>query len=105
MIWLLSRNTANQIRTSIVSKKQSLPPSMNCAKNSDVVAAKSVVVCWAMGLTQHRNSVATIREIVNFLFSRQHRAAWRGTVAHSRSQQRPGRPHDGDLGEDARFVP
>jgi molybdopterin-dependent oxidoreductase alpha subunit len=36
----------------------------------DVVAAKSVVVCWAMGLTQHRNSVATIREIVNFLLVR-----------------------------------
>jgi molybdopterin-dependent oxidoreductase alpha subunit len=36
----------------------------------DVVAAKSVVVCWAMGLTQHRNSVATIREIVNFLLLR-----------------------------------
>src|SRR5665213_2216650 len=33
---------------------------------SDVVAAKSVVVTWAMGLTQHRNAVATIREIVNF---------------------------------------
>ncbi len=36
----------------------------------DVVAAKSVIVCWAMGLTQHRNSVATIREIVNFLLLR-----------------------------------
>jgi molybdopterin-dependent oxidoreductase alpha subunit len=36
----------------------------------DVVNAKSVVVCWAMGLTQHRNSVATIREIVNFLLLR-----------------------------------
>ena len=32
-----------------------------------VMEAKSVVVCWAMGLTQHKNSVATIREIVNFL--------------------------------------
>jgi molybdopterin-dependent oxidoreductase alpha subunit len=37
---------------------------------SDVIAADSVVVCWAMGLTQHRNSVATIREIVNFLLLR-----------------------------------
>ncbi|MFI7130951.1 FdhF/YdeP family oxidoreductase [Nonomuraea sp. NPDC050153] len=33
---------------------------------ADVRAAGSVVVCWAMGLTQHRNSVATIREVVNF---------------------------------------
>jgi molybdopterin-dependent oxidoreductase alpha subunit len=37
---------------------------------TDVVAADSVVVCWAMGLTQHRNAVATIREIVNFLLLR-----------------------------------
>ncbi|HVA52032.1 MAG TPA: FdhF/YdeP family oxidoreductase [Acidimicrobiales bacterium] len=37
---------------------------------SDVVAANSVVVTWAMGLTQHRNAVATIREIVNFLLLR-----------------------------------
>ena len=27
-------------------------------------------MCWAMGLTQHRNAVATIREIVNFLLLR-----------------------------------
>jgi molybdopterin-dependent oxidoreductase alpha subunit len=37
---------------------------------SDVVAADNVIVCWAMGLTQHRNAVATIREIVNFLLLR-----------------------------------
>jgi molybdopterin-dependent oxidoreductase alpha subunit len=36
----------------------------------EVVAADSVVVCWAMGLTQHPNAVATIREIVNFLLLR-----------------------------------
>jgi molybdopterin-dependent oxidoreductase alpha subunit len=36
----------------------------------EVVAARSIVVCWAMGLTQHRNAVATIREIANFLLLR-----------------------------------
>jgi len=36
----------------------------------DAMAADSVIVCWAMGLTQHRNAVATIREIVNFLLLR-----------------------------------
>ncbi|QYG94625.1 FdhF/YdeP family oxidoreductase [Iamia sp. SCSIO 61187] len=36
----------------------------------DVLAADRIIVCWAMGLTQHRNSVATIREIVNFLLLR-----------------------------------
>ena len=35
-----------------------------------VVEAGSIVVCWAMGLTQHANAVATIREIVNFLLLR-----------------------------------
>jgi molybdopterin-dependent oxidoreductase alpha subunit len=32
--------------------------------------AQRTIVCWAMGLTQHRNSVATIREVVNFLLLR-----------------------------------
>ncbi|MFG1810118.1 FdhF/YdeP family oxidoreductase [Streptomyces sp. NPDC049040] len=35
-----------------------------------VLGAKSVVVCWAMGLTQHKHSVPTIREVVNFLLLR-----------------------------------
>jgi molybdopterin-dependent oxidoreductase alpha subunit len=29
--------------------------------------SKSTIVCWAMGITQHKNSVSTIQEIVNFL--------------------------------------
>src|ERR1700751_3548830 len=36
----------------------------------DVVASKAVVVCWAMGLTQHKNAVPTIREVMNFLLLR-----------------------------------
>ncbi|WP_329130721.1 FdhF/YdeP family oxidoreductase [Streptomyces sp. NBC_01476] len=32
-----------------------------------VLAAGSTVVCWAMGLTQHKHAVPTIREVVNFL--------------------------------------
>lgn len=28
---------------------------------------KRIIVCWAMGLTQHKNAVSTIREIVNLL--------------------------------------
>ncbi|MDT0265069.1 FdhF/YdeP family oxidoreductase [Streptomyces sp. DSM 44915] len=32
--------------------------------------ARSVVVCWAMGLTQHRHAVPTIKEVVNFLLLR-----------------------------------
>lgn len=30
----------------------------------------SIVVCWCMGLTQHKNSVASIQEIINFLMLR-----------------------------------
>ncbi len=35
-----------------------------------VLRSPAVIVCWAMGLTQHRNAVATIREVVNFLLLR-----------------------------------
>ncbi|MFF4090453.1 FdhF/YdeP family oxidoreductase [Streptomyces nigra] len=35
-----------------------------------VLASRRTVVCWAMGLTQHKHSVPTIREIVNFLLLR-----------------------------------
>src|SRR5690606_26678479 len=32
--------------------------------------AHRVVVCWAMGLTQHRDAVATIQEITNLMLLR-----------------------------------
>ncbi|MBT2886789.1 FdhF/YdeP family oxidoreductase [Streptomyces albidoflavus] len=35
-----------------------------------VLASERTVVCWAMGLTQHKHSVPTIREVVNFLLLR-----------------------------------
>ena len=35
-----------------------------------LAAATKIVVCWAMGLTQHRHAVATIREIVNTMLLR-----------------------------------
>ncbi|WP_326696976.1 FdhF/YdeP family oxidoreductase [Streptomyces sp. NBC_01754] len=37
---------------------------------SMVLASRRTIVCWAMGLTQHKHSVPTIREIVNFLLLR-----------------------------------
>lgn len=41
------------------------------AEVADVyVAAERVIVCWAMGLTQHRHAVATIQQIVNLLLLR-----------------------------------
>ncbi|GAB2608527.1 FdhF/YdeP family oxidoreductase [Streptomyces capparidis] len=35
-----------------------------------VLESKRIIVCWAMGLTQHKHSVPTIREVVNFLLLR-----------------------------------
>jgi len=38
------------------------------AKTVTLLATKNkIVVCWAMGLTQHKNSVETIREYINLL--------------------------------------
>lgn len=34
------------------------------------IRSKKTICCWAMGLTQHRDSVAIIQEIVNFLLLR-----------------------------------
>ncbi|MFF2503069.1 FdhF/YdeP family oxidoreductase [Streptomyces sp. NPDC058067] len=31
-----------------------------------VLASKNIIVCWAMGLTQHKHGVPSIREVVNF---------------------------------------
>ncbi|MBW1599583.1 FdhF/YdeP family oxidoreductase [Streptomyces sp. JJ38] len=35
-----------------------------------VLESQRIVVCWAMGLTQHKHAVATIREVVNLLLLR-----------------------------------
>ncbi|MEK0097110.1 FdhF/YdeP family oxidoreductase [Streptomyces sp. A475] len=35
-----------------------------------VLKAESVIVCWAMGLTQHKHGVPSIREVINFLMLR-----------------------------------
>jgi molybdopterin-dependent oxidoreductase alpha subunit len=36
----------------------------------DVLRSERIIVCWAMGVTQHKHGVPTIREIVNFLLLR-----------------------------------
>ncbi|MFD4428392.1 FdhF/YdeP family oxidoreductase [Nocardia sp. NPDC058497] len=38
--------------------------------HQQVLASKKIIVCWAMGLTQHKHGVPTIREIVDFLLLR-----------------------------------
>ncbi|MFT4294729.1 MAG: FdhF/YdeP family oxidoreductase [Micropruina sp.] len=57
-----------------------------------VKAAGSIIVCWAMGLTQHKNSVPTIREIVNFLLLR-------GNVGRSGAGACPVRGHSNVQGD------
>jgi molybdopterin-dependent oxidoreductase alpha subunit len=34
------------------------------------IDAHRIIVCWCMGLTQHKNAVATIQEVINFLLLR-----------------------------------
>jgi molybdopterin-dependent oxidoreductase alpha subunit len=36
----------------------------------ETLKAKSIIVCWAMGITQHRNGVAIIEEMTNYLLLR-----------------------------------
>ncbi|WP_320774283.1 FdhF/YdeP family oxidoreductase [Streptomyces sp. CRN 30] len=36
----------------------------------EVLRSERIIVCWAMGVTQHKHGVPTIREIVNFLLLR-----------------------------------
>jgi len=35
-----------------------------------MIASSATIVCWAMGITQHKNGVANVREILNTLFLR-----------------------------------
>ncbi|MFB7510379.1 FdhF/YdeP family oxidoreductase, partial [Streptomyces broussonetiae] len=40
------------------------------AVHGRVLRSGKIIVCWAMGLTQHKHGVPTIREVVNFLLLR-----------------------------------
>jgi molybdopterin-dependent oxidoreductase alpha subunit len=51
-----------------------------------------IICCWAMGLTQHRNSVATIEEVMNFLFLK-------GNVGRAGSGACPVRGHSNVQGD------
>jgi molybdopterin-dependent oxidoreductase alpha subunit len=35
-----------------------------------IIRSRKTIICWAMGLTQHKNGVGNVREIVNFLLMR-----------------------------------
>ena len=56
------------------------------------VRSKRTVVCWAMGLTQHKNSISTVREIVNF-------ALLRGSIGRPGAGLLPVRGHSNVQGD------
>jgi len=65
----------------------------------DLYEAERTIFCWAMGLTQHKNAVANIQEIVNLMLLRgQIGKTWSRTLSCQRSQQCAGRQNDGNLG-------
>jgi molybdopterin-dependent oxidoreductase alpha subunit len=53
---------------------------------------KNIIICWAMGLTQHKNAVGTIREIVNLLLMK-------GSIARQGAGTCPVRGHSNVQGD------
>ena len=87
-------------------------------KAADIaVRCERIICCWAMGLTQHRNSVATIEEVMNFLFLKGNIGRPGGGACpvrgHSNVQgdrtmgisERIGQPFLDDLGREFGFEP
>ncbi len=71
-----------------------------------VATRRRIIVCWAMGITQHRQAVPTIREVVNTLLLRGSIGKpGAGRLPGARPQQRAGRPHHGHLREAGRRLP
>ena len=61
------RKIAIEARYEEISEITGIPLQEILEVSEKVSKSKSTIVCWAMGITQHKNSVATIQEIVNFL--------------------------------------
>ncbi len=60
----------DQLDWAVVDEATGLPREQVAALGRLMAGSKRVIVCWAMGLTQHRHAVATIREITNTLLLR-----------------------------------
>ncbi|MEM7784855.1 MAG: molybdopterin-dependent oxidoreductase, partial [Planctomycetota bacterium] len=56
---------SNEIESCI--QESGLPADLVRQAADMVAKSKKIIVCWAMGLTQQENGVATIREVVNLL--------------------------------------
>jgi anaerobic selenocysteine-containing dehydrogenase len=58
--------------------------------------SERAIVCWGMGITQHKRAVATIQMLVNLMLLRGHIGRpGAGDLPGARPQQRAGRPHHG----------
>ena len=71
-----------------------------------IAGSDRMIACWAMGLTQHKNAVATIQEIVNLLLMRGSIGReGAGVGSDPRAFQCARRPHDGYMGTSERRIP
>ena len=61
------RNLVLNTEITEISKITGVSAEVIIEVSEKIAQSKSTIVCWAMGITQHKNSVATIQEIVNFL--------------------------------------
>jgi len=75
-----------------IVKQSGLPMEQIAQAAIIAMRAKRIIACWAMGLTQHRNAVSNIQEIVNFLLLR-------GNIGRSGTGACPVRGHSNVQGD------
>jgi molybdopterin-dependent oxidoreductase alpha subunit len=64
------RTALDQVSWPDICERSGLKRSQIRAAAEIAMSAERLICCWAMGLTQHRNAVSNIQEIVNFLMLR-----------------------------------
>jgi molybdopterin-dependent oxidoreductase alpha subunit len=64
------RKQVTDLDWSAVDAATGLPREQIAKVSRMLVESKRTIVCWAMGLTQHKHAVATIREVANVLLLR-----------------------------------
>ena len=61
------QNHIQQLNRSELLENCGLPIDQIKAASQLVANNKKIIICWAMGLTQHKNAVDTIKEVINIL--------------------------------------
>ncbi len=70
--WLcrVSASPWKSITVEELAEKCGVPLDANQRSRRIMLKYKSrIIICWAMGITQHENGVDTIKEIVNFIYA------------------------------------